>query len=81
MSDFQFHEHELEQLAKATVERTLQHMMDRLQQECRGKSVEETKRRLGQAREDAPDADITDPELTAYATELAAGKRVIITLT
>ncbi|WP_179443164.1 MULTISPECIES: hypothetical protein [unclassified Rhodococcus (in: high G+C Gram-positive bacteria)] len=54
--------------------------MDRLQRECKGMSVEETKRRVAQAWEDATDAAITDPELTMYATELAAGSRVIIRL-
>ena len=79
MSDFD--EREFEQVAKATVEQTLQRVMDRLQRECKGKSVEETKRRLALAWEDATDAAITDPELTMYAQKLAAGSRVIIRLT
>ncbi|MEN0135540.1 MAG: hypothetical protein AAGC80_10350 [Rhodococcus sp. (in: high G+C Gram-positive bacteria)] len=81
LSDFRFNEHELGQLAQAAVERTLQRMMDRLQQECKGKSVDEARRRLARAWEDAMDQEITDPELTEYATELAAGKRVVIKLT
>lgn len=79
MSDFD--EREFEQVAKATVEQTLQRVMDRLQRECKGKSIEETKRRVAQAWEDATDAAITDPELTTYAQKLAAGSRVIIRLT
>ena len=78
MSDFD--EREFERVAKAAVEQALQRVMDRLQRECKGMSVEETKRRVAQAWEDATDAAITDPELTMYATELAAGSRVIIRL-
>lgn len=76
----EFDEREFERVAKATVEQTLQRVMDRLQRECKGRSVEETKRRLATAWEDATDAAITDPELTTYATQLAAGSRVIIRL-
>ena len=75
-----FDEREFERVAKATVEHTLQRVMDRLQRECTGMSVEETKRRVALAWEDATDAAITDPELTTYATQLAAGSRVIIRL-
>lgn len=59
MSDFD--EREFERVAKATVEHTLQRVMDRLQRECTGMSVEETKRRVALAWEDAADAAITDP--------------------
>ena len=76
----EFDEREFERVAKATVEQTLQRVMDRLQRECKGRSVEETKRRLATAWEDATDAAISDPELTTYATQLAAGSRVIIRL-
>ncbi|MGV9870217.1 hypothetical protein [Rhodococcus koreensis] len=78
MSDFDGRE--FERVAKATVEQTLQRVMDRLQRECTGMSVEETKRRVAQAWEDATDTAITDPALTTYATQLAAGSRVIIRL-
>ena len=78
MSDFD--EREFERVAKATVEQSLQRVMDRLQRECKGMSVEETKRRVAQAWEDATDAAISDPELTTYATQLAAGSRVTIRL-
>ncbi|QTJ71379.1 hypothetical protein HYG77_38765 (plasmid) [Rhodococcus sp. ZPP] len=80
MSDFQFNEREFELVAKASVEQSLQKVMDRLQRECEGKSVEEAKQRLAKAWEDATDGKITDPELTTYAKELAVGNRVIIRL-
>jgi hypothetical protein len=55
----------------------LQRIFDSLHRTCSGKPVEEVKRALRQRWRSLGDgADITDPELTEYATLIAEGTKI-----
>jgi len=70
---------ELERMAVEAVQQSGQPMLDGLLRECQGKPTDVVKHRLASEWERVLDADITDPDLTKYATALSEGTRIVLT--
>jgi hypothetical protein len=79
VAQFKFDKKALDKVVAGAVEQRaseVQTLLDGLARTCAGKPIDEVKLTLKRAWERRPGARITDPELTRFATELAAGRRI-----
>jgi hypothetical protein len=81
MTEFKLDKRAIDQLGKDLAKQQaseLQKMFDRLERSHRDKPVDEVKRAL-KSEWERTGGKITDPELTSYATEIAAGTHIRVT--
>jgi hypothetical protein len=79
VAEFKFDKKALDEVVADAVKQRaseVQNLLDGLARSCAGKPVDEVKLTLKREWERRPGARITDPELTRFATERAAGRRI-----